>query len=522
MNWSIRNKIIALSLGIALFLSAVLAVLVPLQTTNTANSILQKDTLFITDLLSENLSIGLQLLILDDGASVQESLRMLAGEDDQDENQSVVDAWVYSEMKEMVAGLNEDRPAPDIQKLQENTIDETDSVIRHMTVISDNDDTLLGFLVIDYSKAYLNHQVRSALILSIGISIFVVILTGFISVLIGGGISRPIRRVAELMEDIARGEGDLTVRMQVQSRDELANLVKWFNSFLEKIQDTIVQVKHSLVSVDQVGGLITSAAEELATGAEEQQSQLTDVATSIEEMSNMIQESSNNAGNTQSYAGNASTAAVNGQRQVSETISGIEQVAEIVSTTNDQIALLEGRSKEIGEVIQVIDDIADQTNLLALNANIEAARAGDAGRGFAVVADEVRMLAERTVKATGEITSKIKLVQEDVVQSVQSMNQIQEKSLDGRNRAKESGKVLSEITNTIANVEDAIRQVASAANEQNLGVEQISINMDSVSTVSKMTATQAQELTRSAEELNQELNMVRDLLEQFKVESTSS
>ncbi len=330
-------------------------------------------------------------------------------------------------------------------------------------------------------------------------------------------ITKPINKIVAMIKDIAEGEGDLTVRLDVGRKDEVGNLAKWFNTFVEKIQGIIKKVKASSEQIGNASGEITSASEELATGAEEQQAQLSEVATSIEQMSAMILEASKNAGETKQTAQETTEAANNGQKNVSDTISGMEGVAGIVGDASNQIGGLEKRSSEIGEVIQVIDDIADQTNLLALNANIEAARAGEAGRGFAVVADEVRKLAERTVTATGDIGEQIQQIQSDVGEAVEAMSKITTETANGQELAGQSGEALNSIVEMIARVDEAVAQIAAGADEQSSGAEEISKNVESVSTVSKEAASSAQKLSESTHQLNDEVESLNKLINQFQV-----
>ncbi len=359
--------------------------------------------------------------------------------------------------------------------------------------------------------------IRHLLTISVVVGVVAVASLLFITLVIANQIFGVIGGVVNRLKDIAQGEGDLTVRINYNNKDEVGELTKWFNLFVEKIQALVKQVKTSIEQVGNASEEISSASEQMASGAEEQQSQLSEIATSMEQMSAMILQSSKNANETQDNANQANKAAEEGTSTVQETIAGIENVANITIKASEQIATLEQRSSEIGKVIQVIDDIADQTNLLALNANIEAARAGEAGRGFAVVADEVRKLAERTVKATAEIGEQIKSIQGAVRESVQAMNKVADHSKDGQQVAAKAGEALEKISQLVKNVNQAIAQVASAADEQSSGAEEISKNVETVSTVAKEAASSAQELAASSEELNREVKSLGELVGQFKV-----
>ncbi len=326
-----------------------------------------------------------------------------------------------------------------------------------------------------------------------------------------------IRAVSENLKDIAQGAGDLTKRLVIGQKDELGELAQWFNVFVQKVQEVIKKIRVSSQNLEDSSNELSATSEQLAAGAEEQQAQLSEIATSMEEMSAMILEASKNANATHETTGEASSVVSEGKSSVKNTIKGMEDIAAIVASTSNQISSLESKSKEIGEVIQVIEDIADQTNLLALNANIEAARAGDAGRGFAVVADEVRKLAERTVNATTEIGEKIREIQQGVMDSVNGTAKITDRSDKGRQLASQSGSALDKISVSIDEVNNAVEQIANAADQQSTGAEEISKNIENISSVAKEAAGGAQGLAFTSEALNKEVQTLNTLISQFKI-----
>jgi methyl-accepting chemotaxis protein len=318
-------------------------------------------------------------------------------------------------------------------------------------------------------------------------------------------------------------EGDLTVSVVPEREDdEIGKLFRGFNKSVQNIRNIVESVTEAIQATASASNQISSSSEEMAAGAQEQSSQTTEVAGAVEEMTKTIMETTRNSSTAAEAAKNSGTIAKEGGRVVSDTIEGMNRVAEVVRKSAETVQALGKSSDEIGEIVQVIDDIADQTNLLALNAAIEAARAGEQGRGFAVVADEVRKLAERTTKATKEIATMIKQIQKDTEGAVESMHKGTEEVEKGKALADKAGQSLNQIINGADAVVDMITQVAAASEEQSSAAEQISKNVEGISNVTQESAAGVQQIARAAEDLNRLTVNLQELISRFKLNGESS
>ncbi|HEY9127197.1 MAG TPA: methyl-accepting chemotaxis protein, partial [Acidobacteriaceae bacterium] len=234
---------------------------------------------------------------------------------------------------------------------------------------------------------------------------------------------QPLQGLSLRIQDIAEGEGDLTRRVEVRGNNEIDEVGMWFNVFLDRLQDTMRQVKKNTLQLMEASRALTNSANGMAQGAEAQQTKTAMVATAMHQMSSTVIEVSRNSSSAAEKTRQAVDDARDGGRVVEETIQLMHGVTQSVDKIARQIEELGERSNQVGHIIDVIDEIAGRTNLLALNAAIEAARAGEQGRGFAVVAGEVRNLAERTTKATKEIAETIGLIQQETRMAVEAMGQ---------------------------------------------------------------------------------------------------
>jgi methyl-accepting chemotaxis protein len=335
-----------------------------------------------------------------------------------------------------------------------------------------------------------------------------------------GVLAESFRRLIDYMKSLAGAAeriaaNDLTVQVTPKGdKDVLGNAFKTMTTNLTAM---IRQVTDNSTQLVSAATEIASSSEQMARGSQEQTGQTAQVSSAVEEMTATIVESSRNAGEAANQAKEAANAARAGNQVVSQTIEGMNRIAQVVQESANTVQELAKSSDKIGEIIGVIDDIADQTNLLALNAAIEAARAGEQGRGFAVVADEVRKLAERTGKATKEITDMIKGIQSDTKGAVAGMEQGINEVQQGRELADKAGESLTAIATYSQKVMDMIQQIATAAEEQSAASEEIARSVEGIAKVTKENATGVEQSAAAAEQLNRQAEGLQKMVSRFKV-----
>jgi methyl-accepting chemotaxis protein len=328
-------------------------------------------------------------------------------------------------------------------------------------------------------------------------------------------IIRPLGRLCGLIGEV-RHNCDLTLRVPVEGRDELAitaqalnALLEHFHSLIRHLGDTASQLAASAEQMSTISVQVSGA-----TAQQGQQAAL--VATAVHEMSAAIQEVAGSAQNTSGNAAEARREAHLGSSLVQSNVQAIEQLSARVQQGAGVIDRLHAKSEEIGSVLTVIQNIAEQTNLLALNAAIEAARAGEAGRGFAVVADEVRSLASNTQQATESIHSMIAALQEGARQAVEAMRQSCAQADESVGHARRSGEVLQHIAAAVDCIADGSVQISTATEEQTAVACDISLNITGLNDSIQEVVSAAQQNSVASRELAQLANGLQQQAIRFR------
>ncbi|MFQ2894971.1 methyl-accepting chemotaxis protein [Aeromonas caviae] len=373
------------------------------------------------------------------------------------------------------------------------------------------------YLVAQVPEAEIYAELDRARLHMVLVSLAIAVGMGLLGVLLAGSVSRPLNELARLFRELGSGDGDLTHRLKVDGRDELAQVATGFNNFVAKIHGSIEQVASNSRQLAATANEVAAKAQLTQHNCTAQRDRTVQVATAIHEMGATVSEIAGNASLAADVAKQANEQADAGAQVVAQARHGIVGLSGEIEQVAGVIESLASQTDSIGSILDTIRSISEQTNLLALNAAIEAARAGEQGRGFAVVADEVRNLASRSAASTAEIQGMINSLQEQSARAVSAMAQGRNQSLRVVTQADEANGALDQITGHITQISDMNIQVATATEEQSSVVGEINRNVEDINQLTMETADIAHQLTESSRSLQQLSGELDKLVGNFRL-----
>lgn len=335
-------------------------------------------------------------------------------------------------------------------------------------------------------------------------------------------IKKPARQLLEASRVLASNAGDLTAKINIDSDDELGRLGATLNEMFSNISGIINVIRNTSDKVNFSAQSLSASTEQMNSITEEtsltvqniakstdvQAQKVEDMIMEIRNMERSVKQVANSAELAASAATNASETAIKGGDSAKEAVLKINKIYDVTAESAVIIRHLGERSNQIGEIVDVITDIADQTNMLALNAAIEAARAGEAGRGFAVVADEVKKLAEGSAKAAEEIAALIQKTQEDTQTAVRSIELGSKEVTEGKEVITRTGQSLDEIVEVLKSSSDMARRISAATKELSRGMKNVISSIDEISSSAEKNASATQETAASMEQMTSSMEDV--------------
>jgi methyl-accepting chemotaxis protein len=352
--------------------------------------------------------------------------------------------------------------------------------------------------------------------ISIGAIVGGVALGLFLAWWIIRSITGPLNQMCIAIREVEKN-GDFTRRILVNSEDEVGQTAKSFNELTATLQQTLGQVLDSVAKVSDAAQTLSAASGQVATSSSSQSEATSSMAAAVEEMTVSINHVSDSAREAVEISRKSGKLSTEGGEIISKATSEMSKIEETVRHTAQAIEELGQQSNQISSIVQVIKDVADQTNLLALNAAIEAARAGEQGRGFAVVADEVRKLAERTTKATEEITQMIAAMQHSAHAAVSTMETAVDQVSGGVALANQAGSAIVQIRDGAEQVVGVVNDISSALTEQSSASNDIAAQVEKVAQMTEENSAAAAETSSAANNLQGLANTMQIAVNRFKI-----
>ncbi len=369
-------------------------------------------------------------------------------------------------------------------------------------------------------KQQLEQQINHSNIIFYGILFMVSASLLPLIIVISRSINQSTYKINSILKEIAGGNATLSDRIMVSGNDEMAEIAKWFNLIMEKLQTTLNDVSDLANHLTEISTSAQKAKDKTTAAIYSQVQEISHVVNSIESMTTSIEHVADNANDASRMAIETDNCAKKGHKEVSNVVNSIQQLASNVEQAADSVKQIDDDSRSIDSVVAMINGIAEQTNLLALNAAIEAARAGEAGRGFAVVADEVRTLSQRTTASTDEIKETIQSLQQGTTRAVEIMNQSRERATNSVEQAQQAGESLNIITHSVSNIVELNAIMSKAAMEQSTLAKQINKNIVEIDEATKKLADSAQQTMSDSGDLSQTATLLKMMSNRFGSSAT--
>ncbi len=379
------------------------------------------------------------------------------------------------------------------------------------------DNQKIGTVVVSATNYFVKQALFKGVVTTIVQILVSVIILGMIVFFITQRISRPIINMASVLKDIAEGDGDLTKTIPVASNDEIGEMAKYFNSFIDKLNGIVLNIKGYSKSIASGTQDLSRRMEQIGNTENTLLETTSSTSAAVEEMAGNISTIADNTNHLSTNADETEQLALDGRKAVQGTINGINKVKHVLEEGAKEVKSLGNRTTEIGNITTVINDIADQTNLLALNAAIESARAGEHGRGFAVVADEVRKLAERTTESTKEITKMISTIQKETSNVIRRMEEVTLEVIEGVKLADSTGGILEKIVSRMGELKQMVNMVANSTSEQSMATNEISDQTLRVTQSVQETGKAVNQSSISTKEIATVCEKLNDIVGMFKL-----
>lgn len=336
-----------------------------------------------------------------------------------------------------------------------------------------------------------------------------------ISLIVVRSITVPLSEAVEIANRLAAG--DLTKSVTVKGSDEISSLMTAVDNMVKSLRELISKIKYATENLASGSEQLSASAEEISRGMAGQSSRSTQIATATEEMSQTVIDVAKNTSNISRISTQTFDQAKDGEGVVKDSVDAVQVIASTVAESSQVMQRLGDSSKQIGNIVSVINDIADQTNLLALNAAIEAARAGEQGRGFSVVADEVRKLAERTTQATSQINTMIATIQNEVDHAGAAMSNATSQVETGVEFSRKAGGSFGNIVSSVNDLHSMAQQIASATEEMSTVSETISSDIQSIAEGSKEISAGSGQIAQASSDLARLATELQSVVRKFKV-----